>query len=86
MTPLADEIHRILVDEDGRPPLSVESLCRVLHATGYAGGQAGAGDIGAALAELLAAGQVELVWRRGAAHYRMIQAPAAVATGGTNRT
>ena len=86
MTPLAGAVLQILESEREYPPLSVEKITFCLKVTGAAGHDLTVADVEAALAELLAAGQVELVWRRGAAHYRMIQAPAAVATGGTNRT
>ena len=61
MTPLAAACLALLSDEAGMPPLSAESLSRVLWCTG--GGDAGrpytVAELEIALGELLTAGQIE---------------------------
>ena len=85
MTPLADRLLAVLRDEAGYPPLGAVKLAEVLRVTGYVGGPVSVGEVGTALVELVAADQVERVWRRGAAHYRAVAQPAAVAADGTDR-
>lgn len=71
MTSLAAELLGILSDVTA--PMRPGSLSRVLHVTGYAGDDGNpipVEQIDAALEELLVAGQVEQVWRRGTAAYR----------------
>jgi hypothetical protein len=66
VTPLAAACLALLSDEAGMPPLSAESLSRVLWCTG--GGDAGrpytVAELEVALEELLAAGQIERVTTR----------------------
>ena len=71
VTPLAAELHNIL--SSANAPMKPDSLGRVLHVTGYVDGK---GDpflseqIDAALQEMILAGRIEKVWRRGVASYR----------------
>jgi hypothetical protein len=60
MTPLRDELHRILVDEAGYPPMAPGSLLRVLHAIGYTP-EPSVMEIEAALDGLIRTGQIERV-------------------------
>ena len=78
MTPLAGELRRILQEESGYPPLSVEALVKVLRALGFSSVPVPAADMEAALESLVAGGDVERVWSRGATRYRALRgAPAA---------
>ena len=88
MTPLADAIVAILDGEREYPAVTAAALSRVLHVTGYSGRiePVPEDEIEAALVELIAAGSIEAIWRRGTAHYRMIKAPAAVVADAGNRT
>ena len=69
MTPLAGEIVKLLAVET----LSAASISRILWVTGY--GQTSdpipVETIEDAIRELMQVGQVERIWRRGAAHYRI---------------
>ena len=65
LSPLAAEVLHILQAETGYPPLSAESLSRVLWAIGYGPERVPVPEIEAALSELLAAGQVEVLSRSG---------------------
>ena len=86
MTPLAVEIQRILESERSFPPLSVESLCRVLYATGAAGGPVEPADVEAALAELMHDGSVERVFSpRIGPRFKATPHPAAVVAEAGNR-
>jgi hypothetical protein len=68
---LAAAVLAILVGEADHPPLSAAALARVLHVTGYVGGPVTVPKVEGAMDELVAAGQVDRIWRRGAAHYRL---------------
>lgn len=85
MTPLAGEIFRILRDEAAYPPKSAAMMVKILKFTGYPHGPAGLPEVEAALREILIAGEIERIWRRGAAHYRVIQTPPPVAARETDR-
>ncbi len=63
MTPLAGEILKVLQAEVAYPPLSAESLSRVLWVTGYGRTEnpIPVAAIEGALSELMAAGKVERV-------------------------
>lgn len=84
MTPLADEILKILIAEAVYPPLSVEKVTFCLKVTGH-GHELTVADVQAVLADLMQTGRIETVWRRGAAHYRVIQAARPVAARETDR-
>jgi len=84
---LRSAILQILESERAYPPLSVESLCRIFRATGYAGGPVEPGAVAAALGELLAAGQVERVHSlKMGPRYRAMVAARPIAAGETIRT
>lgn len=86
MSPLAVEIQRILRDEAAYPPKSAPQMVKILKFTGYPHGPAGLPEVEAAFGMLLQAGQVERIWRRGAAHYRLIETSRQIAAGKTIRT
>lgn len=75
MTVLGAEILKILIAEAQYPPLSTESLVKVLHYTGYSGRpeRVPVAEVETVLQELLAGGQVERIWRRGVACYRAME-------------
>ena len=78
MTPLAGACLELLEAEAGYPPLSAESLSRVLWVTGGspAAHPATVQEIDAACEELLSAGKVEAVYsRRLGRRWRAMQAP-----------
>jgi hypothetical protein len=80
MTPLAGACLELLEAEAGYPPLSAESLSRVLWVTGGspAAHPATVQEIDEALEELLSAGKVERVWsRRLGPRYRAMPMPKA---------
>jgi hypothetical protein len=92
---LRDELLRILTDEGPERTSSPENLRLALHALGYTP-EPTAAEVSGALDELLRAGLVQAVWRRGLVRYRVIPlhpetgppaAPAAAAptTGGVDR-
>jgi len=66
MTGLAQACLALLSDEAGMPPLSAESLSRVLWCTGTGtkGRPFTVAELEAALEELMAAGRVEAVYSR----------------------
>ena len=81
MTPLADEVLKILIAESAYPPLSAASLSRVLHVTGYSGRPepVPVHELEGVLQDLMVAGQVERVYSaRLGARYRVMPQPAAV--------
>jgi hypothetical protein len=78
MTALAGELRRILQEESRYPPLSVEALANILRVLGFSSAPVPAAEIEAALESLIAGGQAERVWNRGATRYRVPRsAPAA---------
>ena len=87
MTPLAAAVLTLLESEREYPPLSVEKITFCLNVTGQAGHDLTVADVESALAELMAAGQVERVHsaRLGARYRAMVEARP-VAAGGTDRT
>lgn len=72
LSPLATACLTILEGEREFPALSAESLSGVLWIVGQGPGNRWptAGEIEAAMSELIAAGWAETVWRRGTAGYR----------------
>ena len=76
MTALAVELLRILTEEAGYPPMTPESLGRVLHALGWTP-EPSTAEIVATLDGLLAAGRIERVYSaRLGARYRVMPSPA----------
>jgi hypothetical protein len=79
VSPLAAELLRILEAEAGHPPLSADSLHRVIKAIGYGDGQVDVVQVEAACAALLQDGQIEVLHRFGEARFRVplaLRAPA----------
>ncbi len=70
MTALAAELLRILEAESDHSPLTAAALVKVLRAIGYPEGPVTAEQLEAALAELVAAGDVERASWRGKVCYR----------------
>jgi hypothetical protein len=72
LSPLAAEIHRILIAEAGHPPLSAASLAKVLRAIGFAPELVPVEEIQGAIDTLVREGLAEGVWRGGTRCYRAL--------------